>query len=86
MWETWINSSGWPDGVCFLVGLVNPAFMYAGLDAALHLAEECTRPERTVPKAVMSSVVIGFVTAFSIAIALLYSLSDFDAVLGTATG
>ncbi|EXJ86696.1 hypothetical protein A1O3_03649 [Capronia epimyces CBS 606.96] len=86
VWTTWINATGWPDGICFLTGLVNPAFMYAGLDAALHLAEECTRPERTVPKAVMSSVVIGFVTAFSFAVAMLYSLSDFDAVLATATG
>ncbi|KAH8705821.1 amino acid/polyamine transporter I [Talaromyces proteolyticus] len=85
VWKTWINETGWPDGICFLTGLVTPAFMYAGLDAALHLAEECTHPEKTVPKAVMSSVVIGFVTAFSFAIAMLYALGDFEAVLATAT-
>ncbi len=86
VWTTWINETGWSDGVCFLTGLVTPAFIYAGLDAAMHLAEECTRPERTVPRAIMASVIIGFFTALSFAIAMLYSLSDFDAVLSTRLG
>jgi len=60
--------------------------MYGGLDASLHLAEECSNPARTVPKAVMGSVVIGFVTAFPFAITLLYCMTDFEAVLTTATG
>lgn len=86
VWTTWINETGWSDGICFLTGLVTPAFMYAGLDAVMHLAEECTQPTRTVPKAIMASVVIGFCTAFSFAIAMLYCLSDFEAVIATPLG
>lgn len=86
VWTTWINETGWSDGICFLTGLVTPAFMFAGLDGAMHLAEECTQPEKAVPKAIMASVVIGFGTAFSFAIAILYCLNNFEAVLDTRLG
>ena len=85
VWKSWINENGLGDGICFLTGLVTLAFVYAGLDAALHLAEGCTLPERTVPRGVMASVVIGFITAFPFAIVLLYLVSNFQAVLETTT-
>ena len=80
-----MNESGWPDGIVFFEGIATPAFMYAGLDAAIRLAEECTRPAKTVPKAIMATVITSFVTAFPFAIAMLYCLDDFDAVLSTKT-
>lgn len=38
--------------------------MYAGLDATMHLAEECEEPRKTVPQALLSTVVIGFGESF----------------------
>ena len=55
--------------------------MYGGIDAALHLAEECLDAARVVPKAVMCTVLIGFLTAFPYAVVLLYGITDIDAVL-----
>lgn len=77
------NSGGFSDGVVFLIGLVNPNFIYSGLDGAIHLAEECSNAAVAVPRALVSTVVIGFVTGLSFAIAMCYSYHDFDAVLAS---
>lgn len=60
--------------------------MLSGLDATLHLAEECLQPERIVPKAVLTTVGIGFATAFPFAIGAIYSSGDVQASLSTETG
>ncbi|KAJ5605758.1 hypothetical protein N7510_008539 [Penicillium lagena] len=85
VWTTFINETGWPNGVCFLTGLSTSCYMYNGLDASMHLAEECSEPERTVPRTIMAAVGIGFVTAFSYTVALLYGLTDITQIL-TTTG
>ena len=59
--------------------------MYAGLDGAIHLAEDCKNAAQAVPRALMSTVAIGFVTSFAFAVSMTYSMSDFDAVLSTPT-
>lgn len=86
VWATFSNESGWPSGVSFLAGLISPNYMYAGIDGAIHLAEECKQPARVVPRALISTLVIGFVTSFVFAVSMTYSISDFDAVLATPTG
>lgn len=60
--------------------------MYAGIDGAVHLAEECKNPGVVVPRALMSTVSIGFVTSFIFAIIMMYCTSDLEAVVTTATG
>ncbi|PYH93950.1 choline transporter [Aspergillus ellipticus CBS 707.79] len=88
--ETWSQfangSGGWPDGISFLTGLSTPQFMFSGLDAALHLAEECLEPARIVPKTVLVTVLVGLLTGFPFAIAMLYSYNDIEASLSTPTG
>ncbi len=81
VWSTFINFSGWSDGVCFFNSLLTTCFCYGGLDASLHLAEEAPNPRVSVPRASVSAIVIGFCTAFPFTIALLYSISDFEAVV-----
>ena len=68
-----------------MTGLLTPFFMYGGLDAALHLAEEAENPRKVVPKVCVGVIVVGFCTAFPFAIAILYSISDFEAII-TSTG
>lgn len=86
MWTNFVNDSGWTDGVSFLTGLISPNYMYAGIDGAIHLCEECKNPARVVPRAIVSTLVIGGVTSFLFAVSMTYCISDFDAVIGTATG
>lgn len=83
VWGTFINETGWGDGLCFLSGLLTTSFMYAGIDATLHLAEECQNPRKVVPRATMLAVTIGFFTAFPFSIIILYSITDIDAILET---
>lgn len=55
--------------------------LYAGLDGAVHIAEECTRPEKTVPLALLSTVGMGFLTGFAMSVALIYVTQDLTAAL-----
>ena len=86
VWTTFLNESGWSNGTAFLTGLVSPNYMYAGIDGAVHLAEECKNPGVVVPRALMSTVSIGFITSFIFAIIMMYCTSDLEAVVSTATG
>lgn len=87
VWTTFVNNSGgWPDGVSFLTGLIAPNYMYAGLDGAIHLCEECKDAARIVPRAVVSTLCIGFITSFAFSVSMVYCIQDFDAVLLTPTG
>ncbi|KAK1238256.1 hypothetical protein MKX08_002835 [Trichoderma sp. CBMAI-0020] len=80
VWTTFINQTGWPDGVCFITSLLTPCFIYSGLDAALHLAEEVPNPRVAVPQACLSAVTIGFLTSFVYLIAVLYTIVDLDSI------
>lgn len=84
VWGTFINETGWPDGACFLIGTETACFMYLGLDGAMHVAEECVDAAKTVPRAIMSAITIGFCTAFPFTVAVLYSVTDIDAILSTS--
>ncbi|KAH6632978.1 amino acid/polyamine transporter I [Boeremia exigua] len=86
VWTTFLNESGWSNGIAFLTGLVSPNYMYAGIDGAVHLAEECKNPGVVVPRALMSTVSIGFVTSFIFAIIMMYCTNDIEAVVTTTTG
>ncbi|KAI9927590.1 hypothetical protein MW887_003209 [Aspergillus wentii] len=86
VWTTFINESGWQsNGIAFLTGMINPHYIYAGIDGAIHLAEECSNASRAVPFALMSTAIIGFATSFAFVIAMLYSLTDMNAVVESAT-
>lgn len=85
VWIQFENTSGYSsDAIVFLTGLVNPNFIYSGLDGAIHLAEECTNATTSIPRALVSTVVIGFATALGFGIAMCYSYNDFDAVLAAS--
>jgi len=85
VWTTFTNKSGWPsNGIAFLTGLINPNYVYAGIDGAVHLAEECSNPSTAVPYALMSTLIIGFATSFPFVIAMLYTMTDMDSVTSTS--
>lgn len=82
-----VNSTGWPsDGIAFLVGLINPNWIFACLDSATHLAEEVAQPERSIPIAILCTVLIGFLTSWTYCISMFFSLNNLDEILNTPTG
>lgn len=83
VWNTFLNYTGWPDGVCFLIGLTTSCYMFNGLDGAMHMAEESSNPERVVPRTMLGAVGIGFTTGFAYAVAQVYAISDIEEVMTT---
>lgn len=80
------NNSGWEsDAICFFTGLLGVNWGFSCLDACTHMAEEIPRPERNVPKAILGTVAIGFVTSWIYGVAVFFSMQDIDAVIYTPT-
>lgn len=82
VWATFVNEgTGWSNGVVFLTGLVNPHFMYVGIDGAIHLAEDAVNASSAVPRALVATLVIGFITTFPFVVGMFYCISDPEAIL-----
>ncbi|GAA5855727.1 hypothetical protein JCM8547_001660 [Rhodosporidiobolus lusitaniae] len=78
VWSTYTNEIGWTSSfVVVATGLTNPGYVFLGIDATVHLAEDSTRPARDVPIALFSSVASAFVTAFSTGVVLAYCVQDY---------
>ncbi|KAG7663765.1 HNM1 [[Candida] subhashii] len=81
------NNTGWKSsGIAFIVGLINPAWSFSCLDSVTHLSEETSKPRTDIPKAVLSTVTIGFVTAFTYSIAMFYCINNLDDIINSNTG
>lgn len=87
VWQSFINDTAWEsDGLVFLLGLINPTYGFGGLDGAIHLAEDCLEPARTVPRALCTSLYVGFVTALFFVVSMLYCVKDIEAAINSRTG
>ncbi len=56
------NSTGWPDGISWILGLLQSALSLIGFDAALHMTEEMPRPSVDAPRAILYAIAVGGVT------------------------
>ena len=81
------NRTGWnSDGFAFILAVSNAVYAFLGADCGAHLCEEIPNPSKNVPRVIVYPLMVGLVTAFPFAVALLYSISDLRAVLHTVTG
>lgn len=81
------NGTGWSTaGIAFIVGLINPNWSFSCLDAATHMAEETASPQTDIPKAIIGTVIIGFITSFCYAIAMFFSIRNLDDIFNSNTG
>ncbi|KAJ6104958.1 amino acid permease [Penicillium sp. IBT 16267x] len=78
------NESGWNDGTSFVVGLGTCMYAYLAIDGATHIAEEVPFPAKSVPKAMGMTMLIGMSTVIPWTIAFLFTLTDIDAIIGSA--
>lgn len=84
VWKNFQNFTGWNNGVAFLTGVLNGAFTIGTPDAITHMAEEMPNPGRDLPKAVAAQIILGTITSFLYAVALMYGINDLDAVTSYA--
>ena len=79
--------SGWKsDGFGFMLSVSNAVFAFLGSDCGAHLCEEIANPSRNVPMVIVFPLIVGLITAFPFACALMYSVKDLNAVLNSVTG
>jgi choline transport protein len=70
----------------FIIGLTSPVIAFCPMDGAVHLVDQVKQAPYIIPKTIMAALVISFVTSIAFTLAMLYCVSDFDAVLSTPSG
>ncbi|KAA6414172.1 MAG: choline transporter [Lasallia pustulata] len=76
-----LGTSGWRSGTAWVIGLGNAMYAYGGTDGAIHIAEEIPQPGRKVPQVMNLTMLIGFLTAFPLSVAMMYGVTDINAVV-----
>ncbi|RDW86682.1 GABA permease GabA [Aspergillus mulundensis] len=79
-----INTTGWPDGVAWLLGLLQGGFGLTGFDGVAHMIEEIPNPSVIGPRIMIGCVVIGITTGLIFLIVLLFVAGDINLVIASA--
>ena len=80
VFKTWENTTGWPDGLAFLLATGQAMYGFLGTDGATHIAEELPNPGKNVPRVVMLVMAIGTGTSIPWTLAFLFSTNDLEAI------
>lgn len=83
---TYVNETGWNNGVAFILGLLQSTFGLVGVDGASHICDEIVQPHILAPRAMILAPLIGSLSAFIILIVFLFVLNDFDKVTSGSAG
>ncbi|KAJ4263450.1 hypothetical protein NW762_006269 [Fusarium torreyae] len=80
------NQTGWPDGMAWILGLLQSALSLIGFDVILHMAEEMPNPARDAPRAMILAIAVGGVTGGAFILIMLFCFADPTAIASSATG
>ncbi|WOO84842.1 Choline transport protein [Vanrija pseudolonga] len=80
------NVTGWPDGMAFLIGLLQSTVGLSGYDAITHMMEEMPTPSRYAPRVMIMAVGLGATTSWFFLVILLFCIKDIDAVIAAPAG
>ncbi|KAF2799692.1 amino acid permease [Melanomma pulvis-pyrius CBS 109.77] len=81
------NETGWPDGVAWLLGLLQGGLGLTGYDAVAHMIEEIPNAAVEGPKIMIYCVGIGTFTGFIFLVVLLFvSGGDTEAIITSTAG
>ncbi|KAI3392978.1 hypothetical protein diail_4927 [Diaporthe ilicicola] len=83
VFATWINQTGWSDGVTWFTGLLQAAYGLTAFDSVIHMVEEIPAPRRNAPKAMWLAVVTGAISGFIFMVVCLFCIQDLDSVLNS---
>jgi len=86
VFATFVNETGWNNGVAFILGLLQSTFALVGTDGATHIIDEMPQPHIYAPAAMIAAPIIGSLSSFIILIVFLFVLSDFDGVTSGSAG
>ncbi|KAJ5724811.1 hypothetical protein N7493_006539 [Penicillium malachiteum] len=80
----WKNSSGWSDGMSFLLDVGQGMWIYVCLDAATHLSEEIDKPEIHVPRSIILATVLALVCNVAFTLSALFSVKSIATVMSSS--
>jgi choline transport protein len=81
------NETGWPDGIAWLLGLLQGGLGLTGYDAVAHMIEEIPNASVEGPKIMIYCVAIGTFTGFVFLVVLLFvSGGDNEAIITSTAG
>ncbi|PNY26356.1 Choline transport protein, partial [Tolypocladium capitatum] len=81
-----INEVGWPDGMAWMLGLLQGAFALTGFDATAHMIEEIPEPQRQGPRIMLYCIGIGMFTGFIFLSCMLFCVNNVDDVIKAPYG
>ncbi|KAF2683583.1 amino acid permease [Lentithecium fluviatile CBS 122367] len=82
-----INETGWPDGIAWLLGLLQGGLGLTGYDAVAHMIEEIPDASTEGPKIMIYCVAIGTFTGFIFLMCLLFvSGGDAESIISSPSG
>ncbi|CAI7655336.1 unnamed protein product [Penicillium crustosum] len=81
-----VNTTGWPDGVAWLLGLLQGGLGVTAFDAVAHMIEEVPNADIEGPKIMVTCVGIGVFTGSIFLIVLLFVAGNMEAVTTSAAG
>ena len=79
------NTTGWGDGIAWILGMLQTSLSLIGFDAVAHMTEEMPRPSRDAPIAMNAAVIIGGLTGTGFIIVILYAMDNVATILATPT-
>ena len=86
VYTDFINETGWPDGIAWLLGLLQAGLGVTGFDAVAHMIEEIPNAAVEGPKIMIYCVAIGVFTGFVFLSVLLFVAGDVTAVISSPAG
>jgi choline transport protein len=89
VFASWINTTGWPDGIAWLLGLLQGGLGLTGFDAVAHMIEEIPDAAIEGPKIMIYCQYIGISTGFIFLVVLLFvsgGWANTDRIIGAGSG
>lgn len=84
VFNLFLNEGGWgTQGLSFWLGVSSTVFAFLGADSVVHMSEEIQGASVNVPRAIIGSIAINGALGFGMLLAVLFTLGDVKAVLGT---
>ncbi|RMZ88479.1 hypothetical protein DV736_g4298, partial [Chaetothyriales sp. CBS 134916] len=80
------NDGGWSSvGLSSMIGLTTPLSVLVGYDCSVHMSEEIQDASITLPRAIMSSIVLNGLLSFIMGVTLIFTLGDVDSLMNSVT-
>lgn len=89
VFTTFIDTTGWPDGIAWLMGLLQGGLGLTGFDAVAHMIEEIPNAAVEGPKVMLYCQYIGITTGFLFLVVLLFvsgGISNSQSIIESSAG